>query len=75
MQQRLERAQSRLTVAACAPDATSSIWHCVAHRSLAGRPVALASSGEALELPCVHAREPRALLVYAVDSGVLNIRR
>ena len=33
-------------------------WHCVAHRSLAGRPVALASSGEALELPCVHARQP-----------------
>jgi len=27
-------------------------------RSLAGRPVALASSGEALELPCVHARQP-----------------
>src|ERR1035437_934714 len=29
-----------------------------AERSLAGRPVALASSGEALELPCVHARQP-----------------
>ena len=27
-------------------------------RSLAGRPVALASSGEALELPFVHARQP-----------------
>src|ERR1700757_441094 len=33
-------------------------WHCVAHRSLAGRPVALASSGEALELAFVHARHP-----------------
>jgi hypothetical protein len=26
--------------------------------SLAGRPVALASPGEALELPCVHATQP-----------------
>jgi hypothetical protein len=33
-------------------------WHGVAHRSLAGCPVALASLGEALELPCVHARQP-----------------
>jgi hypothetical protein len=33
-------------------------WHCVAHRSLARRPVALASAGEALELPCVHAGHP-----------------
>jgi hypothetical protein len=29
-----------------------------ARRSLSGRPVALSSSGEALELPCVHARQP-----------------
>src|SRR6266536_5278007 len=33
-------------------------WRRFAHRSLAGRPVALASSGEALELPCVHAGHP-----------------
>lgn len=31
---------------------------CVAHRSLAGRPVALASLGEALELPFVHVAHP-----------------
>src|SRR5258708_6987723 len=27
-------------------------------KALAGRPVALASLGDALELPCVHARQP-----------------
>ena len=30
----------------------------VAHRSLVGHPVALASLGETLELPCVHASHP-----------------
>src|SRR5437762_14019273 len=32
--------------------------HCVAHRSLSGRPVALASLGEVLGLPVVHIAYP-----------------
>ena len=33
-------------------------WHCVAHRPLARRPAVLASLGEALELPFMHAGQP-----------------
>src|SRR3974390_2366470 len=40
------------------PSPPASSWRRTARRSLAGRPVALASSGEALELPCVHAGQP-----------------
>src|SRR6266566_2625762 len=56
-------------------------WHCVAHRSLAGRPVALASSGEALGLPVVHIAyplpaglsrwaDPRVYLISSADGPV-----
>jgi hypothetical protein len=40
------------------PRQPASLHDYVAYRSLAGRPVALASLGETLELPCVHARQP-----------------
>jgi hypothetical protein len=38
--------------------------------ALAWRPVALASAGEALELPCVHARQP----IFAVCGRWADLR-
>src|SRR4029453_13255507 len=46
---------------------------CAAARSLAGRPVALASLGEALELPCVHVAHPfPAMLGRWADPRVVG---
>src|SRR4029453_16195700 len=46
---------------------------CSAARSLAGRPVALASMGEALELPCVHVAHPfPAMLGRWADPRVVG---
>jgi hypothetical protein len=46
---------------------------CVASGSLAGRPVALASLGEALELPCVHVAHPfPAMLGRWADPRVVG---
>jgi hypothetical protein len=51
MQQRLERAPITLDGRGIAPlMRRPPSWHCVAHRSLAGRPVALASSAGAVVL-------------------------